>query len=134
MELTAYTGVAAFDIGFGAKTCCSSFGISGSRAWQKELKGDAARRLEEQLRSAVLLIVDEISSIDRAFFARMNFRLSQGRSRHLSERGMPPSKITFGDASVILVGDFGQLEPIDDLSIVDKETSPETLHKSMRYL
>ena len=32
VELTAYTGVAAFNIGFGAKTCCSSFGISGGRS------------------------------------------------------------------------------------------------------
>ena len=30
VELTAYTGVAAFNIGFGARTCCSSFVISGS--------------------------------------------------------------------------------------------------------
>ena len=30
VELTAYTGVAAFNIGYGAETCCSSFGISGS--------------------------------------------------------------------------------------------------------
>ena len=134
VELTAYTGVAAFNIGFGAKTCCSSFGISGTGAWQKELKGDAARRLEEQWRSVVLLIVDEISFIGRAFFARMHFRLQQGRSRHFSERGLPPGRHTFGDVSVILVGDFGQLEPIDDISMVDSETSRQSLHKNMQHL
>ena len=63
VELTAYTGVAAFNIGFGAKTCCSSFSISGSGAWKKELKGADARRLAQQWRSVVLLIVDEISFI-----------------------------------------------------------------------
>ena len=68
VELTAYTGVAAFNIGFGAKTACSSFGIAGNGSWQKELKGEKARRLEEQWRSVVLLIVDEISFIGRTFF------------------------------------------------------------------
>jgi hypothetical protein len=46
VELTAYTGVAAFNIGFGAKTCCSSFGISGSGAWKNNSKAmlhDASR-------------------------------------------------------------------------------------------
>ena len=36
VELTAYSGIAAFNIGFGAKTCCSSFSISGTGAWKKE--------------------------------------------------------------------------------------------------
>jgi hypothetical protein len=133
VQLAAYTGVAAFNIGFGAKTCCSSFGISGNGAWQKELKGDAARRLEEQWRSVALLIVDEISFIGRAFFARMHFRLQQGRSRHFSEKALLPSKHTFGDVSVILVGDFGQLEPIEDVSMVDVETTWQTLHKNMHH-
>ena len=75
VELTAYTGIAAFNIGFGAKTCCSSFSISGTGSWKKEVKGDAARRLEQQWRSVVLLIVDEISFIGTSFFARMHFRL-----------------------------------------------------------
>ena len=134
VELTAYTGIAAFNIGFGAKTCCSSFSISGTGAWKKEVKGDAARRLEQQWRSVVLLIVDEISFIGTSFFARMHFRLQQGRSRYFSERGLDPSGYTFGDASVILVGDFGQLEPIDDVSLVDQETTRETLHKNLRHL
>ena len=134
VELTAYTGIAAFNIGFGAKTCCSSFNISGTGAWKKDVKGDAARRLEQQWRSVVLLIVDEISFIGTAFFARMHFRLQQGRSRYFSERGLEPGKHTFGDASVILVGDFGQLEPIEDVSLVDQETTRNTLHKNLRYL
>ena len=36
VELTAYTGIAAFNIGFGAKTCCSSFSISGSSAGKRK--------------------------------------------------------------------------------------------------
>lgn len=134
VELTAYTGVAAFNIGFGAKTCCSSFSISGTAPWKKELKRDAARKLEQQWRSVVLLIVDEISFIGTSFFAKMHFRLQQGRSRYFSERGLNPLWYSFGDASVILVGDFGQLEPIDDISLVDLETTRATIHKNLRHL
>ena len=34
VELTAYTGVAAFNIGFGAKTACSSFRVFPNAAWK----------------------------------------------------------------------------------------------------
>ena len=64
----------------------------------------------------------------------MHLRLQQGRSRHFAEQGLSPWRTTFGDASVILVGDFGQLEPIDDVSIVDKETNRRTIPKHMQHL
>ena len=34
--------------------------------------------------------------------------------------GKDPNKFTFGDISILLVGDFGQLEPIDDWSMCDE--------------
>ena len=122
VELTAYTGVAAFNIGFGAKTACSSFQISPKAKWKKELTGEKLRRLEEQWGHVVLLIIDEISFIGSAFFARMHFRVQQGKRRYFSEAAMDPMKSIFGDVSMLLVGDFGQLEPIDDVSLCDKET------------
>ena len=54
----------------------------------------------------MLLIVDEVSFIGTAFFARMHFRLQQA--------DLDPNESTFGAISLVLVGDFGQLEPIDD--------------------
>ena len=48
VELTAYTGVAAFNMGFGAKTACSSFQVFPQAAWQSELSGDAFSKLEQQ--------------------------------------------------------------------------------------
>ena len=134
VELTAYTGVAAFNIGFGAKTACSSFHIFPNAPWKKELEGDALRRLEEQWQNATLLIVDEISFIGRAFFARMHFRVQQGRRRFFSEAALDPNEYEFGDISVILVGDFGQLEPIGDLSLCDTETTFQTCKKELRSL
>ena len=71
VELTAYTGVAAFNIGFGARTACSSFHIFPNTPWKNELSGDALRKLEQQWYRVVLLIVDEASFIGRAFFAGM---------------------------------------------------------------
>ena len=122
MELTAYTGVAAFNIGFGAKTACSSFQIFPKAAWKKELTGEKLRRFEEQWEHVALLIVDEISFIGSAFFAQMHHRLQQGTRRYFSEAAMDPEQSIFGDVSLLLVWGFGQLDPIDDLSLCDTET------------
>ena len=134
VELTAYTGVAAFNIGFGAKTACSSFRVFPKAPWKSELSGDAFRKLEEQWRSVELLIVDEVSFIGRAFFARMHFRLQQAKRGLWSEAALDPNEYTFGDLSIILVGDFGQLEPIDDWSMCDTEATYQTCPPSRRHL
>ena len=52
----------------------------------------------------------------------MHHRLQQGRRAYFSEAGLDPSDHLFGDISMILVGDFGQLEPIDDWSMCDTES------------
>ena len=122
VELTAYTGVAAFNIGFGAQTACSSFQVFPNAPWRKELTGEKLKRLENQWEHVALLIVDEISFIGSAFFAQMHHRLQQGKRRYFSEMALDPEKAIFGDLSFILVGDFGQLEPIDDISLCDVET------------
>ena len=134
VELTAYTGVAAFNIGFGAKTACSAFRIFPNAAFKKELQGDQFRALEKQWESVVLLIVDETSFIGRAFFHRMHCRLQQARRGFFAERGLDPEKFHFGDISMILVGDFGQLEPIGDLSFCDDEMTYATCPKPLWHL
>ena len=90
--------------------------------------------MEETWSKVVLLIVDEVSFIGRAFFWRMHCRLQQGRCRHFSESALDPNDYIFGDVSVILVGDFGQLEPIDDWSMCDSEASYQTCPKNMKKL
>ena len=47
VELTAYTGVAAFNIGFGARTACSAFQVFPKAAWKSELDGAQLRKLED---------------------------------------------------------------------------------------
>ena len=78
----------------------------------------------------VLLIVDEISFIGRAFFARMHYRLQQAKRRLFSEAALDPNEFTFGDIAIILVGDFGQLEPIGDWSMCDAESSFQNCPKT----
>ena len=132
VELTAYTGVAAFNIGFGAKTACSAFRIFPNAAFKKELKGEQFRALEKQWAKVVLLIGDEVSFIGRGFFHRMHCRLQQAKRAFFAERGLDPEKSSgFGDISMILVGDFGQLEPIEDVSICDDETTYATCPKPL---
>ena len=103
VELTAYTGVAAFNLGFGAKTACASFQSFPKATWKKELVGEKLRRLEAQWENVALLIVDEISFIGSAFFAQMHHRLQQGRRRYFSEVAMDPNQAIFGDVSFLLV-------------------------------
>ena len=134
VELTAYTGVAAFNIGFGARTACSAFQVFPNAAWKNELEADALRKLEDVWENVVLLIIDEISFIGRALFARMHIRTQQAKRSYFSQHGLDPEDHTFGDLSMILVGDFGQLEPIDDFSMCDTETTSLTCPKSYRHL
>ena len=119
VELTAYTGVAAFNIGFGARTVCSAFQVFPNAQWKSEIDGNALRKLEDTWENAVLLIIDEISFIGRALFSKMHFRTQQAKRSYYSERGLDPYEHSFGDISMVLVGDFGQLEPIDDWSLCD---------------
>ena len=48
-------------------------------AFKKELKGEQFRALEKQRENVVLLIVDEVSFIGRAFFYRMHCRFQQAQ-------------------------------------------------------
>lgn len=132
--LTAYTGVAAFNIGFGARTACSAFQIFPNAAWKSELQGEALRKLENTWEDVVLLIIDEISFIGKALFARMHFRTQQGKRAYFSKYGLDPMEYQFGGISMILVGDFGQLDPIDDWSLCDTEATYTTCPKPRRYL
>ncbi len=134
VELTAYTGVAAFNIGFGARTACSAFQVFPKAAWKTELEGASLRKLEDTWENVVLLIIDEISFIGRALFARMHFRTQQAKRAVFSEAGLDPNDFTFGNLSMILVGDFGQLEPIDDWSMCDTEATYATCPKHLRHL
>ena len=134
IELVAYTGVAAFNIGFGAKTACSAFQVFPKARWKHQLKDDAYKRLEREWSSVELLIVDEVSFIGRAFFAKMHHRMQQGKTAYFARGARDPDEYTFGGCSVILVGDFGQLEPIDDWSMCEGALKYDDCPQKLRPL
>ena len=115
IELTAYTGVAAFHIGFAAKTTCSSFQIFPNSYWNAELNGKA------QWASVEFLIVDEISFIGRIPLARMRYRMNQAVCQFFFKSAKAASDHQFGYVSMVISGDFGRLDPIDDFSLFDNE-------------
>ena len=94
-----------------------------SRACGRDVDTETPAKLEQQWGNVVLLIVDEVSFIGRAFFARMHFRLQQAKRGFFAEANVDPNACQLGDLSIILVGDFGQLEPIDDWSMCDDAAS-----------
>lgn len=134
VALTAYTGVAAFNMSFGAKTACSTFSIFPHAKWSSELKDEALRKLEAQWSHVVLLIVDEISFIGAGFLARMHHRMQQAKREYFAMLGMDPNAHIFGDCSILLIGDFGQLEPIGDVSLVDSETTYKSAPKGCKAM
>ena len=69
-----------------------------------------------------------------AFFARIHFRLQQANKRFFIEVGPDQTKQTFGDISMIFVGDVGQLEPIDDWSMCDNDSRYKYTPKRLLYL
>ena len=97
------------------------------------MQGGALLRLERTWANVVLLVVDEVSFIGRAFFTRMHYRLQQAKRRDFRERG-DEERAYFGNISIILVGDFGQLDPIDDWSMCDTESCYQSCPKKLRQL
>ena len=118
----AHTGVAAFNIGDGAETINSIFRL-GQRLGEE---------LIHVLGAARLIVLDEISMVGSEQFyevsdrmeevVRLQWRRTHGRHRRTLPDGRldgePSSFGGFGGAAVILVGDFGQLPPIGDPSLI----------------
>ena len=95
VALTAYTGVAAFNMSFGAKTACSTFQVFPNAPWKKELSGESLRKLEAQWRNVVLLIVDEISFIGTAFFCADALPHTTREARIFQQSSVGPKRSLF---------------------------------------
>ena len=87
VELAAYTGVAAFNVGFGARAISSAFQIFPDVVWKGGLDGPTLPKVEDAWQDVLLLIVDGIAFIGAALSARIHIRLTQGRRAHFSQRG-----------------------------------------------
>ncbi len=103
--LTSYTGSAAFNIG--GSTIHNLFQIPlNATLPYKGLKNEGLMELGKKLSDIRLLIIDEISFVDKKLLTYIHGRLKQ--LQHLTRLSHAP----FGNISVLSVGDFFQLSPI----------------------
>jgi len=68
---------------------------------QHQLKDEALKRLEREWSSVELLIVDEVSFIGRAFFAKMHVRMQQGWA--LEHAGTRAGRLSSAGADTTIV-------------------------------
>ncbi len=103
--LTSFTGSAAFNIG--GYTIHNLFSIPlNAKLPYKGLKNDGLLELQKRLSDIKLLIIDEISFVDKTLLGYIHGRLKQVKQM------LQSSHAPFGLTSVLSVGDFFQLSPI----------------------
>ena len=110
--VTAYTGVAASNVGFGARTLHDTFRLGRTNAASGELaplEGEALDLFIADLKDVRVLVIDEISMVSRLVLAQVSARLQEWRH----QTGLPGADMPFGGIGVVLAGDFGQLPPVN---------------------
>jgi hypothetical protein len=123
--VAAFTGVAASNVGEGARTLHDLFQLSKVNASSGELmdlQADDLKKLEADLEGLQLLVIDEVSMVSRTMLADVHSRLQEWRAfkKH------PAKDKAFGGVGVVLAGDFGQLPPTkaEDYSLLN----PRQMH------
>ena len=121
--MCAPTGVAAFNIGCGAASIHRTFHIP-VRGPFKDLTGEHQKQLELDLENVWLVIIDEISMVGCEMFAKVNERLilaklDENRIIADAQHNESLRKPTFGGVGMVVCGDFGQLVPIMQHSLMD---------------
>jgi DNA replication protein DnaC len=102
--LTALTGVAAFNINIQGMTVHSALLLGTSKLTTQPLTQDKLNTLRTKLSNLQLLIIDEISMVGSNMLLQIHKRLQQ-----LKGKG---DDATFGDISILAVGDLYQLRPV----------------------
>ena len=107
----AFTGVAASNVGEGARTLHDMFKLSKINdvsGGLMPLNGDDLEEFAKDMEGLKLLVIDEISMVSRVVLAFIDERLKEWREY----RNHPAKDQPFGGVGVILAGDFGQLPPV----------------------
>ncbi|VDI00598.1 Hypothetical predicted protein [Mytilus galloprovincialis] len=117
--LTAPTGTAAFNIN--GLTIHHALSIFKTLTVDKAMLGeDKLNTLRSKLENLQILIIDEVSMVNKRLLFFIHERLRQIKKR--------PEKDPFGGVSVIAVGDFFQLPPVKcrktDKLYVDDPSNP----------
>ena len=100
--LTAPTGVAAFNVQ--GMTLHSALLLTVSKFSSQPLTQDKLNTLRTKLSNLQLLIIDEVSMVGSDMLLQIHKRLQQ-----LKGKG---DESTFGDVSILAVGDLFQLQPV----------------------
>ena len=100
--LTAPTGVAAFNIQ--GMTLHSALLLSTSKCSSLPLTQDKLNTLRTKLSNLQLLIIDEVSMVGSNMLLQIHKRLQQLKGSK--------DDVTFGNVSILAVGDFFQLQPV----------------------
>jgi ATP-dependent exoDNAse (exonuclease V) alpha subunit len=120
--MCAPTGVAAFNIG--GRTLHSALAIPvdqknyGSQL-VAPLQGDQLTNLQRLFEDVEYLIIDEISMVSDAMLAKVNIRLNQIKC---TQEQLDAGGMYFGNISVIVIGDFYQLQPVKANYVFDRKS------------
>jgi len=110
--VAAPTGVAADNVGFGARTLHDLFKlhkVNPTSGTLLPLQGEDQSALKKAFDGVGLLVIDEVSMVSRDMLAQISERLQELRRLRGEEAW---AKRLFGGMSVVLAGDFGQLPPV----------------------
>jgi len=132
----AYSGVAASNLGDGARTVDSIFHTNTEDA-ANDLAGEALDKLVETLCHVQLLVIDEVSTLGAPAFEIMSRRFEQvGKVLWRNRTGCkPPDSLGgFGGIGVLLIGDFAQLPPVNSSSLLPDGAIEEKRSSGARSL
>ena len=121
----AYTGVAASNVGMGARTLHDLFRLAKVNEASSDimpLEEADLKEFKEDMAGLEMLIIDEMSMVSRVVLAQVHARLREWR---LAEGERDLADKPFGGVSVILAGDLGQLPPVavsPSLSLLNSST------------
>ena len=106
--VVALTGVAVFNINGTTIHSTLSIPIINNNK-NLDINGERLKLLQDRLQNVRYIIIDEKSMVGRRMLGLIDMRLRKAFPEHNNE--------PFGGRSVIMLGDFGQLPPVLDLSI-----------------
>ncbi|XP_069102242.1 uncharacterized protein [Argopecten irradians] len=110
--LVAPTGVAAFNIG--GSTIHNAFSIPvDAKSNYQPLGDERINTMRSKLGQLQLLIIDEISMVDKKLLSYVH-----GRLRQIKQTG---DHSPFGNVSVLAVGDFYQLPPVKGKALYTRD-------------
>ena len=112
--VSAMFGIAAFNVSGKTLHHLLKLPIKGKR--NCELKGPALFELQENLQDIHYIVIDEFSVVGQKELAWINRRCKQAKGKF---------DVPFGGINIILVGDLGQLPPVNGKVIFSSKASNE---------